>query len=139
MVFATERVAWVLPLTLASIDVFRAAVLSIVLAMAVGPNVSLLCDAWCHPAAARMGACEHRQPTSAASLSGRDCCPDIGARPVALVRDDVRRWVSPPPRQHAIPVPSFQLITPSTRAGFGGNSGTHPTFDAKTVVSALRL
>ena len=138
MTFATERMARVLPLRLASIDVFRAAVLSIVLTLAVGPNASLLCAVWCHPDAST-GSCEHSDPTSTPSVTAKDGCPDIAAGMSALVREDVRRGVSASDAQYAVVGTPSQFGPPPTSPEFGPEPGQHPPPETKPLILALRI
>lgn len=121
------------------IDVFRAAVLSIVLTLAVGPNASLLCAVWCHPDAAAAASCEHRDPTSTSSVAAKDGCPDIAAGTAALVREDVRRGMSTSDGQHAVVVPPFHFTLPPTLPEFGRQPGQHPPLEARPLVLALRI
>jgi hypothetical protein len=134
-----DTLAQVLPRQLASIDVFRAAVLSIVLTLAVGPNASLLCAVWCHPDAASTGSCEHPDPTSTPSVNAKDGCPDIAAGTSALVREEMRRGVSASDGQHAVVVPPFQFVPPPTPPEFGREPGQHPPLEARPLVLALRI
>ena len=138
MMFATERMARVLPLRLASIDVFRAAVLSIVLTLAVGPNASLLCAVWCHPDAAT-GSCEHRDQTIIPSVNAKDGCPDIAPGASALVREEVRRGVSASDSQYAAVVAPSQFVPPPTPPEFGREPGQHLPLEARPLILALRI
>jgi hypothetical protein len=121
-----------------SIDVFRAAVLSIVLALVAGPNASLLCAVWCHPEAATAGPCEHPDPTSTPSIAGNDSCPDIAASSTALVREDVRREVSAP-AQHAVLVARFQFAPPPHHSASAREVANRSTLEAHPLVLALRI
>ena len=121
-----------------SIDVFRAAVLSIVLPLAVGPNASLLCAVWCHPDAST-GSCEHPDPTSTPSVTAKDGCPDIAAGTSALVREEVRRRVSSSDAQHAVVVAPFQLVPSPTPPEFGRELGQHPPLEARPLILTLRI
>jgi hypothetical protein len=124
---------------LVSINVFRAAVLAIVLTLAVGPNASLLCTVWCHPDAASTGSCEQADPTSTPSVTRKDGCPDNAAGTSALVREDVRRGVSASDGQHAVVVAPFQFVAPPTPREFGREPGQHPPLEARPLVLALRI
>lgn len=122
-----------------SIDVFRIAVLSIVLALGVGPNASLLCAVWCHQEAAPIGACQHQAPTSSRSLTGTESCPDIAAATLALVREDVRRGGPASDGQHAVIVLAFQFVPPPNPTAFRREPGQHPPLEARPPVLALRI
>lgn len=118
---------------------FRAAVLSIVLTLAVGPNASLLCAVWCHPDAAPAGPCEHPDPTSTPSITTNDGCPDIAASSTALVREDTRRGVSAPAAQQAVLVARFQFAPPPTHSASTGESAQRSPLEARPLVVALRI
>ena len=133
-----DTLAQVLPLTAGEHRVFRAALLSIVLTLAVGPNASLLCAVLCHPDAASTGSCEHRDPTST-SVRSNDGCPDIAAGTAALVREEVRRGVSASDRQHVVVVPRFQFVPPPSPPEFGREPGQGPPLEARPLVLALRI
>jgi hypothetical protein len=122
-----------------SIHVFRAAVLSIVLTLAAGPNASLLCAVWCHPEAAAAEPCEHRDATYTANVTANDSCPDIAAVTTAFVREDVRSGVSASDGQTAVLVPPFQFVAPPTALEFGGEFRPHPPREARPLVLALRI
>ena len=120
-------------------DVFRAAVLSIVLTLVVGPNASLLCAAWCAPKAATAGPCEHQDPASAASITTNDSCPDIDASSTALLREDTRRGSSAPWAQQAVLV-ARSLFAPSpSHSASTGESAQRSLLEARPLVLALRI
>jgi hypothetical protein len=122
-----------------SIQVFRAALLSIVLTLAVGPTASLLCVVLCHPHAVSAASCEHRDPNSTPSVAAKDDCPDIAAGTAALVREEVRRGVSTSDGQHAVVVPPFRFTSPPSSSAFGREPGQHPPLGARPLVLALRI
>jgi len=126
-----------LPLLAVSIDVFRAAVLSIVLTLVAGPNSSLLCAVWCHPETATAGPCEHPDPMSTPSITSNDSCPDIPAVTTAFVREDVRRGVFSSEGQ--APVPPFQFVAPPESSAFGRELRRHPPREARPLVVTLRI
>jgi hypothetical protein len=122
-----------------SIDVFRAAVLSIVLTLVVGPNASLLCAVWCHPEAATVAHCEHQNPSGSPSVAEKDSCPDIAAGATAFVREDVRRGVSASDGQHAVVVPPFRFVPPPNPSELGRELRQHAPLEARPLVFALRI
>ena len=97
---------------------FRTALVSIVLTLAVGQNASLFCEAWCHD---RMSAeCPHEDSTTSPRASSEDSCrsADVGA--VTFVGEDARRTAAAQNAQNALAVPRF-LVAPSPshlRSGF---------------------
>ena len=72
------RLAQLLPLEVASINVFRAALVSVVLTLAIGPNAGLLCTVWCHDDTS-MG-CPHHESTTSASVRADDTCTNVVGR-----------------------------------------------------------
>ena len=121
-----------------SIDVFRAAVLSIVLMVVAGPHASLLCAVWCHPAATA-GPCEHRDPTTAPTVTANDSCADIVAASTAFVREDVRRGASAAQAHQAVDVAPFQFGPPPNHAVSVRESGQRAPLGARPLVLALRI
>ena len=90
--------------------VFRAALLSIVLSLAVGQNVALLCRAWCQARVAAASGCHHEGAPSTPSVAGdKDCDNAVVAAATAILKEDVRRDVSSPGANHTIRVPRYQL------------------------------
>ena len=75
---------------------FRAAVLSIVLTLAVGPNASLLCGTWCDPQAVAARGCHDEDPVTPPSVAGDGSCDHVVLSVAAFLREDVRRGVSAP-------------------------------------------
>ena len=139
MMFVTERMARVLPLALVSIDMFRAAVLSIVLTLTAGSNASLLCAVWCHPEAAATGQCAHPDSISTPIMTAKDSCPDIAVGSTAVVREDVRRGASTPHAQQAVAVPPFQVAPPPSHPTSARESGQRSPFEARPAVFTLRI
>ena len=71
---------------------FRAVVFAFVLAWAIGPNISLLCPVWCHPARDAVPVCEHHQNATASSrITGADRCRATPADVAAVLRGDAKR------------------------------------------------
>jgi len=120
-------------------DVFRAAVLSIMLTLVAGPNASLLCALWCHPEAAPAGPCEHPDQTSTPSITANGSCPDIPTSSTALVREDLRRGVSAPAAQQAVLVARFQFAPPPSPSASAGESGQRTALEVRPLVLALRI
>lgn len=118
---------------------FRAAVLSIVLAVGAGPNASLLCPVWCHPDAATAGTCEHQDRTSTPRVTANDCCADIAAPSTALVREDVRRGAADPAAQQALLVARFQFAPPPSHPASARESGQRSPLETRPLVLALRI
>ena len=75
----------------ASVVVFRATILSIVLVFAAGPSVSLFCQAWCDPAEAAASGCHHQESGSVTSVADDDSCLDSLPGSAILTKEDLRR------------------------------------------------
>lgn len=118
---------------------FRAALLSIVLSLAVGQNVVLLCRAWCNARVAAASGCHHEEAPLTPSVAGDKDCDNAGLAATAVLREDVRRDVSSPGANHTTRVPRYQLaqLTIETRqnqeAGRGWLLGKRP------LSTALRI
>jgi hypothetical protein len=116
--------------------VFRAALFSILLTLAVGQNASLLCRVWCPNTTS--AACLHQDSTTSPSLSAQDNCrTDVGAA-VAFVREDARRTAAAPDAQNALAVPRFRLALSHTDLGSGFES-RRLLFQERPLVIALRV
>lgn len=117
---------------------FRADVLSIVLALAMGPNAQLLCGTWCDPQAAG-GGCHDEDPVTSPSVAGDDGCDHVVLSPAAFLREGVRRGVSAPGADHDLGVLRYQLAL-STPAALPGNdtARTWP-LGKRPLSTALRI
>lgn len=117
--------------------VFRAAVLSIVLALALGQNAVLLCQVWCDPPEAAATGCHHEDGTPSPTLA-RDAECDDGLVGIAdITRPELRRGVSD--RDHgAVAVVRFLFAPPSTGT-LHSESGAQLLLQARPLVTPLRL
>ena len=122
----------------ASTNVLRILVLSIVLALAVGQNASLLCAIWCHPAAGPIGPCEHQGPSTSPSVAGNHGCPVVAGPATAFVREDVRREGLAADAMYAVAVPPFRFAPPPQSA-FACKPDHGPALDTRPLVLALRI
>jgi hypothetical protein len=117
----------------------QAVVLSIVLTLAVGQNLTLLCRTWCdaHEAAAA-SECHHKNSSPAPSVAGDDNCDNLAALATAVLRD-VRRDVSPQDANETIPVPRYLLgqLTVDTR--LGQEAGREWSLEERPLSTALRI
>jgi hypothetical protein len=93
-------------------NVFRAAVLSIVLAMTGTPTATLLCRTWCDPSAAAASGCHHEGLATVTIVAGQDGCRNTVLSATSIVQENARRTLSPG-REYALPLPRYQLA-PST-------------------------
>lgn len=118
---------------------FHAAVLSVVLIVAVGPNASLLCRPWCVPHAATASGRHHEAPPISPSVAGDDRCND-GVPSVAVIfREHVRRGVSASDVDHAMVVPRFQIAPSTTAARSGQEPGREWSLEKRPLATALRI
>ena len=118
---------------------FQAAVLSIVLTLAVGQNVALLCRTWCDAHAAAASECHHEHSSNTPSVAGDDNCgnPVVGA--TAVVREDVRRGVSSQDTNHAIPVPRYQLAQLRIDSCPGQETWRERSLEKRPLSTTLRI
>jgi hypothetical protein len=117
--------------------VFRAALFSIVLTLAVGQNADLLCEVWCHdPTSA---GCPHQGPTGSLSVGADDSCANVVLIAAAFVGEDARRTSPSPDAKNALVVPRFRFAAPSTDSGCGYEAGRLLLLDARPLLIALRI
>jgi hypothetical protein len=117
--------------------VFRAALFSIVLALAAGQNASLLCQVWCHDAMS--AGCPHQDSTTSPSVSAGDSCSSAVVGAVAFVREDARRTAAAPDAQNALVVPRLRLAPSTTDLRPGFESGRRLPLEERPLVIALRI
>jgi hypothetical protein len=121
--------------------VFRAAVLSIVLTLAVGPNASLLCRTWCDQQAATASGCHHEDQATSPSVAGDDCCPnrDNGVLSTAeFLPKDMQRGVSPS-GVHATPLLRQEGAHSPTDASLGDEPGREWSLEKGPLPTVLRI
>jgi hypothetical protein len=117
--------------------VFRAALFSIVLTLAFGPNASLLCQVWCPDTTSAR--CPHQDSATSPSVSAHDNCRSDAGGAVSSVREDARRTTAAPDAQNALTVPRFLLALSHTDPGSGFESGRRLLFEERPLVIALRI
>ena len=107
-----------------------------VLMLAAGQSVSLLCDAWCHDGPP--AACPHDGSTASTRVSSDDSCSSAGAGTAVFVREDARRNAAPDPQQ-ALVVPRFLFAfsPPGRHPGF--ERGRQLPLEARPLIVALRI
>lgn len=135
----TDWVVWILPLLLASIDVFRAALVSIVLTLTLGQNAALLCSVWCHPQQDATSTCEHQVPMTFPGVTGNESCIQVAAELTALVREDARRAATGSHAQQGTVVARFPLLPPSTTSARDLERAQAPPPAARPLLLALRI
>jgi hypothetical protein len=117
--------------------VFRAALFSIVLTLAVGQNASLLCKVWCPDT--RSAGCPHQDSATPPSVSAHDNCRSDAGGAVAFVREDARRTTAAPDAQNALAVPRFLLALSHADLGSGSEFGWRLLLEERPLVIALRI
>ena len=115
---------------------FRSALFSIVLTLAVGQDASLLCKVWC--ADTTSAECPHQDSTTSPSVSAEDSCSSVVVATFAFVREDVWRTAAAPDAQNALAVPGFLLAPSHTDLG-GFESGRRLLPEERPLVIALRI
>src|SRR5215510_5988206 len=120
--------------------VLRAAVLSIALALAVGPSAVLLCPIRCDTqGAATMAGCPHQDPLVPLRVSGADSCNTIADASITFVREDVRRGTFAPDAQGAVLVPWVRFAPPPAGVSRHYEQGQLSPLEARPLAIALRL
>ena len=118
---------------------FHATVLSIVLALVVGPNASVLCKAWCDPAGAAATQCHHERGSLSATLSGTDDCGREIPDSAVLVNDDARRGAPSSDALRAVMAPRHHRAIPSSEAHAGKGAACTWFLVQRPHVTALRI
>ena len=123
--------------------VFRAALFSIVLTLAVGQNASLLCKVWCHDATS--AGCPHLDSTTfldsatSPSVSADDNCGSAFVGATAFVREDARRTAAAPDGHDALVVPRFRLAPSPSDLRSSFESGQRRPLEERPLVITLRI
>ena len=116
---------------------FRATVLSIVLTLVAGPNASVLCKAWCDPAAAAATKCHPEHGGPSATLTGTDDCGKAMPNSAVVVKEDARRG-APSDSQQAVLVPRHHRAISSSEAHPGNGARCTWSLAQRPLVTALR-
>ena len=115
---------------------FRAALFSIVLTLAMGQNASLVCQIWCHDA--RSAGCASQDSPTSPSLSVDDSCRSTAPGVVAFVREDARRTAAPD-AQNALAIPRSRLAPSPAALRPGFESGQRRPLEERPLVVTLRI
>ena len=127
-----------LPFVIASSDVFRAALLSIVLTLAGGQNAAaLFCGIWCHSVEGMAGACEQQGSTTSPAVSANDC--KVNGSVIVFVREDARRSTSAPTDVGAAFVPRFAFTPPAAGILSAYEPRNRQLLELRPLVLALRI
>lgn len=117
---------------------FRAAAVSLVLALAAGPNVSWVCTVLCDRTPATSD-CHHEQPAASVTAPADNCC-EIGAPDAArFVPRDVRQSGVSLDSDHSSPVSRSTIGNPLTEARRGTGQSPVSAQDRHPLSAALRL
>jgi hypothetical protein len=117
--------------------VFRVALFTIVLTLAVGQNASLLCTVRCPDTTS--AACPHQDSTTSPNVSARDDCRSDVDGVVAIVREDAQRTATAPDAQNALAVPRFLWAPSHVDLGFGFESEQRLLLEERPLLIALRI
>jgi hypothetical protein len=116
---------------------FRAALFSIVVTLAVGQSAGLLCKVWCHDATS--AGCRHQDSATSPSVNADDDCRSAVLGAVAFVREDARRTAAAPHAQNALVVSRFRLAPSTTALRLGFESNRRLPLEERPLVIALRI
>ena len=133
----SERLALahvLLPAPTASVDVFRATVLSIALTVAIGQEAALICRAWCHPIEGTAAGCTPHDQTTPPGLRNDESCRDAGLGAIAFVREDARRGATALVQGSVIIPPFAFASSPRSSSAF-----LAPPNGASTIPLILRI
>jgi hypothetical protein len=118
--------------------VFRAAVLSIVLATSGAPTAALLCRTWCDPIAAAVSGCHHERLANFTIVAGEDGCRNTVLGSASPAQENVRRNVSPG-WQYTLALPRYQLTSPSAETRRHLRADRDRSLDNQPLSTALRI
>ena len=117
---------------------FRATILSIVLTLAAGQNVALLCGAWCDSGEGMAGPCEHQKQAAVPGVVANDDCT-VNDNPVVFLREDGRRSASAPDLAGAVAVARFAFTPPAAGSLSACELNSRLLLDSRPLVLALRI
>jgi len=126
-----------LPLEVTGVNVLRAALVSLVLTLALGPNAGVVCKVWCHDASST--GCPHQDSATSPSVRAGDTCTTTAVGAVTLVREDGRRTAPAPDAQNALGVLGFRLVGPPADPRSGYEPGRRRMLEERPLVIALRI
>ena len=94
---------------------FRATLLIVVVMLAVGQDVALLCSS-CHQSNASAASCQHQDSVQSPRVTGNDDCDAVPVA-IAVIRDN--DWRDPAPEaRNALVVPRFRFVPSATDLPF---------------------
>jgi hypothetical protein len=105
--------------------VARSTILSIVLALAIGPGGALVCRASCDPEVAAANGCHHDGDGGATSVSSTASCHDAAPGPAAMSTEAAQRGAGLDSPGVLIPAATFRFaLATSSRRTRGADLGT---------------
>jgi hypothetical protein len=119
--------------------VFRAAVLSIALTLAVGQPVALLCGASCAPHAVRASDCHHEKPVGFTRVAGDSNRCHAVLNVASFLREDERRGGAGPDVAHFVLIPRYQLHHSMPDARFDNASARQRPLERRHLSTTLRV
>ena len=118
---------------------FRTVLLSIVVSLAVGQDLALLCGTWCDGHAVGASECDHKNSSRMPSVAGSENCDNVVVAATAVLREDARRDVSSRNGNQAIPVPRYQLAQLTIGAGPGQEPWREWSLEKRPLSTVLRI
>jgi hypothetical protein len=121
--------------------VFRTALFSIVLSLAVGQNASLLCKTLCDPAAAAGNGCHDHSGRSGSSvtLTGGHHCDSDAPLVTAYVKENVRRSAPAPQTVSSLPIARYLAVSTMVALHPNHGPGRLPSLEKRPLDTALRI
>jgi hypothetical protein len=117
--------------------VIRAALFSIAVILAVGPNLDLLCKVWCQDATSTE--CRHPASTTSLNVGADNSCSDLGTGTLAFVRDGGRTAQARDVQNAALVVLPFRFVNSPMDPRPDGESGPRLLHTPDPLVTALRI
>jgi hypothetical protein len=118
--------------------VFRAALLSVVLALTAGQDAALFCAVWCHSGEAMAGECEHQTQASSPGIIVSDRC-QANSPVIVFVREDARGYSPAPNVQGGVIAPWFAFTPPILRTRSSYEPDTCMRLESRPLVLSLRI
>ncbi len=118
---------------------FRAALFSIVVSMAGGQNVALLCRTWCDAHAGAASGCHHENSPTIPNVAGDESCNSVVPALTAVLRENEHRGVSSPDANQAMSVPCYRLAQLTTDARPGREPWSDWSLTTRSFGIALRI
>jgi hypothetical protein len=119
--------------------VFRAAVLSIVLTLAIGPDAVAVCAVWCHPEETKSSACQHRDATASPLVTGENSCRIVPAAAAAFVREEAKRGSPSAGTTQSVVVPLLRFAPSLTDTTRTNHASTSFPVGSRPLLIALRI